>query len=93
MARVPVLLNRGGGALAADPKLADKVAEALDAAGLGVEIELLSGGDCAVRAQAIAQGTDPLLIVGGGDGTISAAASAMSRVAAFDFWRGVACWR
>jgi len=78
MARVPVLLNRDGGALAADPKLADRVAEALKSAGVDVEVELLSGGDCAVRCRAAAERKDPLLIVGGGDGTISAAASALA---------------
>jgi diacylglycerol kinase family enzyme len=78
MARVPVLLNRDGGALAADPKLADRVAEALKSAGVVVEVELLSGGDCAVRCRAAAERKDPLLIVGGGDGTISAAASALA---------------
>ena len=75
---VSVLLNRDGGALAADPKLADRVAEALKSAGVEAEVELLSGGDCAVRCRAIAERKDPLLIVGGGDGTISAAASALA---------------
>lgn len=74
---VSVLLNRGGGALAADPKLAGRVEEALRSAGLDIKIELLSGGDCAVRARAIAERGDELLIVGGGDGTVSAAASAL----------------
>jgi len=74
---VPVLLNRGGGALAADPSLPDKVEKALRAAGVDAEVELLSGGDCAVRAEAVAKRGDKLLIVGGGDGTISAAASAL----------------
>jgi len=78
MARVPVLLNRDGGALAADPTLADRVAEALKSAGVNAELELLSGGDCAVRCRAVAERKDPLLIVGGGDGTISAAASALA---------------
>ena len=78
MPRVPVLLNRDGGALAADPKLADRVGEALKSAGIDAEVELLSGGDCAVRCRAIAERKDPLLIVGGGDGTISAAASALA---------------
>ena len=78
MAAVPVLLNRDGGALAADPKLAERVAEALKSAGVDAEVELLSGGDCAVRCRAIAERKDPLLIVGGGDGTISAAASALA---------------
>ena len=75
---VPVLLNRGGGALAADPKLADRAAEALRSAGLDVEVEQVSGGDCEVRCRAVAERGDPLLIVGGGDGTISAAASALA---------------
>ena len=75
---VSVLLNRDGGALAADPKLADRVAEALKSAGVDAEVELLSGGDCAVRCRAIAERKDDLLIVGGGDGTISAAASALA---------------
>ncbi len=74
---VSVLLNRGGGALAADPKLPGRVEEALRSAGLDIEVELLSGGDCAVRARAIAERGDELLIVGGGDGTVSAAASAL----------------
>ena len=77
MAGVPVLLNRNGGALARDPTLALRVEEALGKAGLDVEVELLSGADCAVRCRAIAERGDPLLIVGGGDGTISAAASAV----------------
>jgi len=74
---VSVLLNRGGGALAANPKLTERVEESLKSAGLDVEVELLSGGDCAVRAEAVAKRGDKLLIVGGGDGTISAAASAV----------------
>ncbi|HLO20882.1 MAG TPA: diacylglycerol kinase family protein [Sphingomicrobium sp.] len=75
---VPVLLNRHGGALATDPRLADRAREALSKAGLDIEVELLSGGDCSVRCQAIAEQGDPLVIVGGGDGTISAAASALA---------------
>jgi diacylglycerol kinase family enzyme len=78
MALVPVLLNRGGGAFAADPKLAGKVRKALASAGVEAEVEVLSGGDCAVRCRAIAERKEPLLIVGGGDGTISAAASALA---------------
>jgi YegS/Rv2252/BmrU family lipid kinase len=77
MTRVPVLLNRSGGALSRDPQLARQAEKALAKAGLSVELELLSGGDCAVRCRAIAERGDGLLIVGGGDGTISAAASAL----------------
>jgi len=77
MARVTVLLNRGGGAVAADPKTGDKVMAALKKAGLDPEVELIAGGDCAVRCRAIAARGDELVVVGGGDGTISAAASAL----------------
>jgi YegS/Rv2252/BmrU family lipid kinase len=72
-----VLLNRGGGAVAADSESAGKVAAALAGAGVDVDVELIGGGDCEVRCKAIAERGDELLIVGGGDGTISAAASAL----------------
>ncbi|HUP67469.1 MAG TPA: diacylglycerol kinase family protein [Sphingomicrobium sp.] len=75
---VTVLLNRGGGAVAADDEIAGKVAAALVAAGVEAEVELMEGKDCAARAKAIAGRGDELLIVGGGDGTISAAASALA---------------
>jgi len=78
MARITVLLNRGGGAVAADPQIADKVAQALAAAGVDAEVELIDGGQCAVRCRAISERGDEMLVVGGGDGTISAAASALS---------------
>jgi YegS/Rv2252/BmrU family lipid kinase len=77
MARVTVLLNRGGGAVSADPRMRDKVAGALRAAAVDAKIELVSGGECAPRCRAIAERGDALVVVGGGDGTISAAASAL----------------
>jgi YegS/Rv2252/BmrU family lipid kinase len=77
MARITVLLNRGGGAVMADPRIADRVAEAFATAGLDAEVELVSGGECAVRFRAIAERGDELLVVGGGDGTVNAAASAL----------------
>jgi YegS/Rv2252/BmrU family lipid kinase len=77
MAKVHVLLNRGGGAFLADPQLRKKVAAALKTVGIDAKIELIDGGDCEVRAKAIAERGDPLLVVGGGDGTIGAAASAL----------------
>jgi YegS/Rv2252/BmrU family lipid kinase len=76
--RIPVILNRGGGALAANPNVGDDVRRALAAAGLDVEVELLSGDKCAVRCRAVAERGDQLVIVGGGDGTISAAASVLA---------------
>jgi diacylglycerol kinase family enzyme len=75
---VPVLLNRGGGAVAADRTIVDKVQSALDAAGIEAEIEVIAGGECEVRSLAIAERGDRLLIVGGGDGTVGAAASALA---------------
>jgi diacylglycerol kinase family enzyme len=75
--RTVVLLNRGGGALAADPQIPDKVRAALKTAGIDSAVELIDGGDCEVRSRAIAERGDPLLIIGGGDGSISAAASAV----------------
>src|SRR5438270_1942078 len=77
MARVPVLLNRGGGAVAADPKITDKVAEALTKAGIKPDVQLIAGDACEVRCKALAERGAALVIVGGGDGTISAAASAL----------------
>src|SRR5205085_5901715 len=71
------LLDRGGGAVAADPKIGEKVATALKKAGVEAEVELVAGGDCAVRCRAVAERRDAMVIVGGGDGTISAAASAL----------------
>src|SRR4051794_35025161 len=78
MAAVTVLINRGGGAASADPKIGAKVAKALKKAGVDAEVELIGGGDCAVRCRAIAERRDELVVVGGGDGTISAAASALA---------------
>jgi YegS/Rv2252/BmrU family lipid kinase len=72
-----VLINRGGGAAARDPKIVDKVAAALDQAGVEADIELIDGGQYEVRCRAIAERGDPLVIVGGGDGSVSAAASAL----------------
>jgi len=74
---IVVLLNRGGGAVSADPDMGKKVAKALKDAGVAAKVEMLEGGKCAVRAKAIAERGDKLLVVGGGDGTISAAASAL----------------
>src|SRR3954453_10991475 len=77
MANVTVLLNRGGGALAADPEIRGKIANALKKAGLNAEVELIGGGEFAARCRAIADRRDELVVVGGGDGTVSAAASAL----------------
>lgn len=77
MARVTVLINRAGGAASVDPHIGDKAGEALRAAGLDVEVGLIGGSECAPRCRAIAERSGELVVVGGGDGTISAAASAL----------------
>jgi YegS/Rv2252/BmrU family lipid kinase len=77
MARIPVLINRRGGAASRDANIGKTVGAALENAGLDAEVELIGGGDCAVRCRAIAERRDELVIVGGGDGTISAAAAAL----------------
>jgi YegS/Rv2252/BmrU family lipid kinase len=77
MARVPVLINSEGGAASAEPDIEKTVGHALKSAGLDPEVELIGGGDCEVRCRAIAERGDELVIVGGGDGTIAAAASAL----------------
>ena len=77
MTNTAVLINRSGGAASRDPEIATKVAAALESAGIPATVELIDGGECEVRARAAAERGDALLIVGGGDGTIAAAASAL----------------
>ena len=78
MTNAAVLINRGGGAAAHDPDIGNKVADALRAAGIAAEVELVDGEQCEVRCRAIAERGDALLVIGGGDGSISAAASALA---------------
>ncbi len=73
-----VLINRSGGAVTADPRIVERIADVLGSAGVDADIELLDGGDCEVRCRAIAERGDALVIVGGGDGTVGAAASALA---------------
>jgi YegS/Rv2252/BmrU family lipid kinase len=77
MAKITVLINRGGGAASRDLQIGEHVAQAFRSAGLEAHVELIDGGDCEVRAKAIVERGDELVVVGGGDGTISAAASAL----------------
>src|SRR5438034_2772197 len=78
MARIPVLLNCNAGAIASDSKIGDKVADAFARADIDAEVELLKRGQCEVRCRAITERGDPLMIVGGGDGTVGAAAAALA---------------
>ena len=78
MTDTAVLINRQGGAASRDPEIGKKVAAALKAAGVTAKVELIDGGQCEVLAKAVAERGDELLIVGGGDGTVAAAASAVA---------------
>lgn len=74
---VPVLINRAGGSAAALGRtLGDRVERAFAEIGRPIAIEVLDGGDIAA---AVARHADnPLVVVGGGDGTLSAAASVLA---------------
>ena len=77
MVRVPVLINRRGGTASADPDIGKKVEDAFKAAGIDADVELIEGDQCDVRCRAASERGDPLVVVGGGDGTIAAAASVL----------------
>ncbi|WP_308515390.1 diacylglycerol/lipid kinase family protein [Sphingomonas flavescens] len=77
MTAVSILVNKGGGAASRDPAIKSNVAKAFKAAGMDVKVELIDGGKCEARAKALAKRGDKLVVVGGGDGTISAAASGL----------------
>ena len=78
MAHIPVLLNCNAGTVGGDRKIGEKVSEAFARAAIDTEVELVEGGKCEVRCRAMVERGDPLIIIGGGDGTISAAASALA---------------
>jgi YegS/Rv2252/BmrU family lipid kinase len=70
------LINKGGGSVAAG--IADKIGEALAAAGVDSEVVLVEGKDCAARAaDHVKQGTK-LIIAAGGDGTMGAVAGELA---------------
>lgn len=74
---IPVLINRGGGSTGDDDKATrEHVAAALAGAGIEGKVEMLDGARLAKRAKALVADGSKLVIVGGGDGTISAAAGA-----------------
>ncbi len=79
--RATVLLNRGGGAVAADERAKARVRAALTGVGIAGDVELVEGPAIADQARASVERGDPLLIVGGGDGSISAAAGELAGTA------------
>ena len=75
MVGITVLINGGGGAASRDPQIGEHVAEAFRSAGLEADVRLVSGEECVERCRAVAKHGDDLVVVGGGDGTISSAAA------------------
>ena len=73
-----ILINRTGGIAKNDPEIGRKVAAAMHAAGIGGEIELLDGASVAKRAKEAVAANAPLVIAGGGDGSISAVVRAVA---------------
>lgn len=71
-----ILINRGGGSAGDDA--ADQVRSALAKVNITGEVELLDGAGVARRAAEAVAAKAPLVIAGGGDGTISAAAGAVA---------------
>ena len=69
-----ILINRGGGSVG-ERKL---IEQALAEAGIDGELQLLSGEKIPKAAKAAAKAGAPLIIAGGGDGTISCVAGAIS---------------
>jgi diacylglycerol kinase family enzyme len=73
---IPVFVNAGGGTAAAKgDKLRDELEAAFAEAGATIDLALLKGGDLreAIKAKADA----PLVVVGGGDGTLGCAAQTL----------------
>jgi len=73
-----VLINRNGGTAKADPGIATKVRAAFCDAGIDAKVELIDGPKCAARCKSLAKRGDKMVVVGGGDGTISAAAGKLA---------------
>jgi diacylglycerol kinase family enzyme len=71
---VPVLINRGGGRTGDDARARGRVATTLAKAGIDGKIDLLDGEQLARRVKRLVAADTNLIIVGGGDGTVSAAA-------------------
>ncbi len=78
---IPVLINRAGGfARARGARLEAALRAAFDAAGVAIDLRLLAGD--AIEDAAAELRREPLVVVGGGDGTLGSAAGALAGGAA-----------
>ena len=75
---VPACISRSSGGGERGEREADEIRAALSATGIAARIELLDGGAIAEHARRAAADGARLLIVGGGDGSVSAAASVLA---------------
>ncbi|HEX7930739.1 MAG TPA: YegS/Rv2252/BmrU family lipid kinase [Sphingomicrobium sp.] len=75
---VPVCINRSSGSAARSEHDVDEIRAALANAGIKARVELLDGAGIAEQAKKAADDGADLVIVGGGDGSISAAAGALA---------------
>ncbi len=75
---VLVCINRSSGGASRGKRETAEIRKAFAKEGLKVRAVLLDGGDLAKQAREAVDRGDPLLIVGGGDGTISAAAGILA---------------
>jgi diacylglycerol kinase family enzyme len=72
--RIPVLINAGGGTAASKgDTLEAEVRAAFESAGVKIDLQLLHGGE--MQAAVAERAHLPLVVVGGGDGTIACAAT------------------
>lgn len=77
---IPVLINRSGGfAASLGDGLHSAVEEAFALSGRAIELELVTGSEVAAAVKRHAGA--PLVVVGGGDGTLGAAASVLAHTA------------
>jgi len=77
MAPVPVLINRTGGTAASrGDRLDGEIEAAFATAGVPIALQLLDGCDVLEAAKAVAH--HPVVVVGGGDGTLGCGARAMA---------------
>lgn len=73
-----ILINGRGGSASADPELRAHVQAALESAGLGGDVRLLDAAGIAGQCRAAVEAREEMVIVGGGDGTVSLAAAELA---------------